>query len=301
MPTAAWPMTLQTPPQPLARRLRLGVFDSGVGGLSVLRDLRRELPHAEMLYLADSGHAPYGERSDAYVAERSHRVAGWLAEQGIDALVIACNTATAVAAEGLRLAHAALPIVGVEPGLKPAVALAAQRAGRNGVVGVMATTATLRSAKFLRLLEAHAGDARVHLQPCPGLAHAIETHDAGSPELLALVETHCAPLRDAGADVVVLGCTHYPLVRDDIGRALGEGVAIVDTAEAVARQAARRCAQLEEASAGGTAFERSAPSGAARLFTTGDAAQLRRVAARWLPFAFEVEAAAPSVSCLAGG
>lgn len=275
------------------RRLRLGVFDSGVGGLSVLRDLRRELPHAELLYLADSGHAPYGERSDGFVAERSHRVAGWLVTQGIDALVIACNTATAVAAASLREAHAALPIVGVEPGLKPAVALAARRAG-GGAVGVMATTATLRSAKFLRLLDAHADGARIHLQPCPGLAHAIETHDAGSPELLRTIETHCAPLRALGVDVVVLGCTHYPLVRGDIARALGGDVAIVDTAEAVARQAARRCTQLEADA--GSAFDRSASTAAARLWTTGDALQLRRVAERWLPFAFEVSPAPPATA-----
>jgi glutamate racemase len=279
-------------PPPL-RRLRLGVFDSGVGGLSVLRDLQRELPHAALLYLADSGHAPYGERSDGHVTERSHRVAGWLVEQRVDALVIACNTATAVAAASLRAAYPELSIVGVEPGLKPAVALAAQRGrghghGHGARIGVMATPATLRSAKFMRLLDAHAGGARVHLQPCPGLAHAIETHDAGSPALLEAIEASCAPLRTAGVDVVVLGCTHYPLVHAQIARALGDGVAIVDTAEAVARQAARRCAQIEVAR--GAAFVRSPCAEPARLCTTGDAARLRRVAERWLPFGFELAA-----------
>ena len=130
MQTAFAPTT-----EPPPRRLHLGVFDSGVGGLSVLRDLRRELPHASLIYLADSGHAPYGERSDAFVAERSHRVAGWLAGQGIDALVIACNTATAVAAASLREAHPALSVVGVEPGLKPAVALAARLGSGHGAGG----------------------------------------------------------------------------------------------------------------------------------------------------------------------
>ena len=286
MPTADPAPT--TEPPPVARRLRLGVFDSGVGGLSVLRDVQRELPHADLLYLADSGHAPYGERSDDHVAERSHRVARWLIGQHVDALVIACNTATAVAAASLRAAHPLLPIVGVEPGLKPAVALAsrAREGGSAGVIGVMATPATLRSAKFLRLLDAHAGGARVHLQPCPGLAHAIETHDAGSPALLQAVELHCAPLRAAGVDVVVLGCTHYPLVHAQIARALGDGVAIVDTAEAVARQTARRCAAIEIAH--GTPLDRTGRARPARLLTTGDAARLHSVADRWLPFAFEV-------------
>ena len=155
----------------------------------------------------------------------------------------------------------------------------------------MATTATLRSAKFLRLLDAHAAGVGVHLQPCPGLAHAIETHDAASPELLAAIETHCAPLRAAAVDVVVLGCTHYPLVHAEIGRALGEAVAIVDTAEAVARQTMRRCEQLE--AAGGTAFDRRPSSEPVRLYSTGDADRLRRVAQRWLPFAFEAAPAPP--------
>ena len=282
------PTTNASPPRPL-RRLHLGVFDSGVGGLSVLRELRRQLPHAALTYLADSGHAPYGERSDDHVAGRSHRIARWLVGEGVDALVIACNTATAVAAAGLREVHAALPVVGVEPGLKPAVALAAQRGRR---VGVMATTATLRSAKFLRLLVAHGDGVGVQLQPCPGLAHAIETHDAASPELLAAIEANCAPLRTAGVDVVVLGCTHYPLVHAEIGRALGETVAIVDTAEAVARQTARRCEQLEAASV--MAFDRSPSAAVVRLYSTGDADRLQRVAQRWLPFAFEA-APAPAL------
>lgn len=290
------PPDAPAPPDPAPappRRLRLGVFDSGVGGLSVLRELRHELPHAELLYLADSGHAPYGERSDEFVAERSHRVAGWLVGQGVDALVVACNTATAVAVAGLREAHARLPIVGVEPGLKPAVAVAAALAaaqgrgeGEHGAIGVMATPATLRSAKFLRLLDTHAGGARVHLQPCPGLAHAIETHDAAASALREAVEAHCAPLRGAGVEVVVLGCTHYPLVHAQIGAALGPGVAIVDTAEAVARQATRRVAEVEAER--GTAFDRAPAALPARLHTTGDAQRLAGVAGRWLPFPFEV-------------
>ncbi len=202
-----------------------------------------------------------------------------------------------MAAASLREAHARLPIVGVEPGLKPAVAVAAalaaaqgRGAGDGGRIGIMATPATLRSGKFLRLLDAHAGGARVRLQPCPGLAHAIETHDAAAPELLDAIEAHCAPLREAGVDVVVLGCTHYPLVHAQIGRALGGGVAIVDTAEAVARQAARRVAEVEAAR--GAAFDRAPSTLPARLHSTGDAARLAGVAARWLAFPFEVAPAA---------
>ena len=260
------------------RPLRLGVFDSGIGGLSVLRDLRRELPGASLVYVADSGHAPYGERSDDFVVARSERITGWLASAGCDAVVVACNTATAVAVEALRAAWPALPIIGVEPGIKPAIALT-----RNGRIGVMATTATLRSTRFLRLLDTHAGGAvSVHLQPCPGLAQAIERHGDGAPELRQLIDGYCAPLRVAAVDVVVLGCTHYPLVREAIERALGDGVAIVDTAEAVARQTARRCVGLE----GGMAGDGQTPP--VQLRTTGEPAELERIARRWLPFAFEV-------------
>ncbi|HEY0820893.1 MAG TPA: glutamate racemase [Rhizobacter sp.] len=252
----------------------VGVFDSGVGGLSVLKALHAELPSHDLLYVADSAHAPYGERSDDYISQRTHRIASHLLAEGAGLLVIACNTATAVAAASLRERWPQIPIVAVEPGVKPAVSLT-----RNGHIGVMATPATLRSEKFKHLLCAHGAGISVHLQPCPGLAGQIEQGIHDDPALLALIEKFSAPLRAAQVDTVVLGCTHYPFVHEQIQQAFGSGVTLVDTAEAVARQASRLLA--------------STPTGPGqvrrvRLQTTGDARRLAHLAERWLPFECEV-------------
>jgi glutamate racemase len=251
----------------------VGVFDSGVGGLSVLKALHAQLPSHELLYVADSAHAPYGERTDGYISERTHRVASHLLAEGAQLLVIACNTATAVAAASLRARWPQVPIVAVEPGIKPAVALT-----RNGHIGVMATPATLRSDKFKHLLTAHGTGIAVHLQPCPGLAGQIERGLLDEPALLGLIDQFSAPLKAAGVDTVVLGCTHYPFVHDQIQRAFGDGVILVDTADAVARQAARR---LGEVSALTTSRKVS-------LQTTGDVSNLAELAKRWLPFPCDV-------------
>ena len=182
------------PHEPLGRVAgpRIGVFDSGLGGLSVLRSIRQELPTAELLYFADSGHAPYGERSAEFIVERSLHIADFLHAQGAQLLVVACNTATATAVERLRQRHPQWPIVGVEPGIKPAAALT-----RNGRVGVLATTGTLRSQRFQLLSQAHAAHVQLQLQPCPGLAAAIEGGDLDAPELKQVVQHCCAPLRAA--------------------------------------------------------------------------------------------------------
>lgn len=256
---------------------RIGIFDSGVGGLSVLRALRSYAPDAALHYLADSGHAPYGERDETFILERSMRLARHLIDQGAQAIVVACNTATAVAVAPLREACPGLPIVGVEPGIKPAVA-----ASRTGRIGVMATGATLRSAKFRALLAAHAQGVQVHLQACHGLAAAIEAGDLAAPQLHELVTRHCTPLRAAAVDTVVLGCTHYPFVRQLVEAALGPGIAIIDTADAVACRTVDVCATLACS---------DTPAGPAWLETTGDADPLRRLAAHWLPFACTVAAA----------
>lgn len=263
---------MSTPPQPPL----IGVFDSGVGGLSVLKALHQQLPHNDLLYVADSAHAPYGERSDEFIIERTHRVASHLLSQGTSLLVLACNTATAVAAASLRERWPDLPIVAVEPGIKPAVAIS-----RNRRIGVMATPVTLGSDKFRRLAQAHGVGIEVHLQPCPGLAGQIEQGDANAPALLALIEKFAAPLRQAGVDTVVLGCTHYPFVVEQIQAALGTEIRLIDTADAVARHVARR---LGEAASG-------ASEGRVRLQTTGDATRLAQIARRWLSFHCSVTAA----------
>jgi glutamate racemase len=254
--------------------LRIGLFDSGVGGLSVLRALQALAPHAELLYVADSAHAPYGERHDAFVQQRSLHVAQFLNGQGVQALVVACNTATASAVALLRHTHADLPIVGVEPGIKPAVALS-----RNGRIGVLATEGTLRSEKFRRLMHTHAGQAQLHLQPCPGLALAIERGDLDGPAVRDLVARFCEPLRRQQVDTVVLGCTHYAFVARHIQAALGPDVRLVDTAGAVARQALAQCAPSD-----------TTPPGRVHLWTSADAATLQHIAQRWLPFSVSVAA-----------
>ncbi len=248
----------------------IGVFDSGVGGLSILRALRRVLPQAPVLYVADSGHAPYGERTPAYVLGRSRIVAAHLIEEGAVGLVVACNTATAIAVQALRDEWPGTPIIGVEPGVKPAAA-----GTRNGRIGVMATPATLASEKFRRLLQSQAGGAQVFSQACPGLARLIERGDLDASDLRTAIEEHTRPLREAAVDTVVLGCTHYAFVHDLIAAAMGAEVQIIDTAEAVARHAANTLAELLPPPAG---------DAVAKLRTTGSPRTLQRIASAWLPF-----------------
>src|ERR1700744_5462943 len=172
-----------TRPQPA----RSGIFVSAVGGLSVMQAIRARLPHAELLYAADTAYAPYGDRSEESLCDRSERIARFLRDQGAKMIVVACNTATAAAVARLRATWTTLPVVGVEPGVKPAVAVSAAHR-----IGVLATTRTLASEKFRRLAEAHADGATLVLQPCPGLADAIEAADAQGSGLDVLVERYCA-------------------------------------------------------------------------------------------------------------
>ena len=269
-------------PGPEAEPLQpcVGVFDSGVGGLSVLRALHAALPQARFVYVADSAHAPYGERSNAYVLERSRRIASHLMAEGAAALVVACNTATAVAIGQLREAWPHLPVVGIEPGVKPAIA-----ATRNGRIGVMATTATLASPKFRLLLDAQ-GNAKTVIVPraCPELARLIEECQFDAPALRLAIRQHCDALRELGVDTVVLGCTHYAFVREAIQAEMGSEVQIVDTADAVARHAAARFAGVRHDAA---ATHIDPPR--VRLQTTGGPARLESIARAWLPFACSVE------------
>ena len=300
---------MSDPVPPFPPALSIGVFDSGVGGLSVLRSLRALMPQARFLYVADSGHAPYGERDEAYVVERARAITAHLLAQGAQLVVVACNTATAAAVQALRERWPAVGFVGVEPGLKPAIARS-----RNRRIGVMATRGTLQSAKFRRLVEAHAAGVELVLQPCDGLARALEEGDASAPAVLALVERHTVPLRAAGVDTVVLGCTHYPFATSEIAAALGPGVTLVDTAEAVALQARRLAEALPAARHAAEEWEgaddghrpRSGADGKGHggghdggpgadgefgrilLWSSGEPAALQRVAQRWLGWAGEV-------------
>lgn len=222
----------------------IGVFDSGIGGLSVLRHIQLALPHEHLLYVADSGFAPYGGKPEPVVVARTLAIAAFLLAQGAKALVVACNTATGAAIHGLRERYPALPIVGVEPGLKPAAAIT-----QTGTVGVLATERTLTSAKF-NLLHEQIGVAtgvRFLLQPCIGLADQVEKGELRSAATAALVQRYVTPLIAGGADTLVLGCTHYPflqpLIENIAQRIGGRPVNIINTGDAVARQLKRMLSQ----------------------------------------------------------
>lgn len=255
---------------PHAADAPIGVFDSGVGGLSVLRHIHARLPRERLLYFSDAGFAPYGGKPEEVIVARSLAIAGFLVAQGVKALVVACNTATAAAIGAVREAWPALPVVGVEPGLKPAVA-----ATRSGVVGVLATEGTLASARFelLRGQLAAATGVRFLKQPCPGLADQVEKGELRSAGTAALLSGYLAPLLEQGADTLVLGCTHYPflqpLVEDIVKRTTSRPVAIVDTGDPVARQLERRLKDLQLLRTGESDASMAA-------FTTGSASSLAR-------------------------
>jgi glutamate racemase len=210
----------------------IGVFDSGVGGLSVLREIRMLLPTEDLLFVADSGYAPYGARPPEEIQQRSVAITQFLVDQGAKAVVVACNTATAAAADLLR-ERFDVPIVAMEPAVKPAVA-----ATSTGVVGVLATVGTLQSARFAALLDRFGGDVTVVTEPGVGLVERIEAGDLTGPETRRIVEQRVRPMLEAGADVVILGCTHYPFVRALVAQVAGPGVTIVDTGAAVANRLA---------------------------------------------------------------
>lgn len=216
----------------------IGVFDSGVGGLSVLRHIRAQLPSLPLLYVADSGHVPYGDKSQDYIRERSVVLTEFLIRHGAAAVVIACNTATAAAAAFLR-ERFTLPIVAMEPAVKPAVT-----ATRSRVVGVLATVGTLESARFAALLEQYAGDVEIVTQACPGLVERVEAGDLASAATRELVARYAKPLVERGADAIVLGCTHYPFLKPLIAEIVGPRVHLIDTGEAVARQLVRRLPEV---------------------------------------------------------
>lgn len=247
----------------------IGVFDSGIGGLSVLKSLRTLMPEQDYIYLADSGYAPYGERDADYVINRSKICLEALLDKGCSMIVIACNTATALAGRALRETHPALLIVGIEPAIKPAAALTG-----NGNVGVLATQGTLSSAKFLALVDAvQAANPHIHIHTYApdGLALAIETQDAAQIETLS--RSACKAMQSANCDTVVLGCTHYPLIMDSLQDKLDKGCKLVDPAGAVALRAQSLLP------------ENSQPTGTRghlQLISTGDAALLEAAAASFI-------------------
>lgn len=243
----------------------IGVFDSGVGGLSVLRAIRAALPAENLVYVADSGHAPYGDKSEAHIIERTLTVGNWLAVSGVKAITVACNTATVVAIRHLR-EQTHMPVVAIEPAIKPAA-----NTTRTGVVGVLATTQTLQSESVARLCLEHGEGKRILLQACPGWVEAVEEADLHSPQTEALLRQFVVPLMDQGVDTLVLGCTHYPFLRNTLQRIVGDDVVLIDPAVAVATELTRRLGndrRMDEQHIGTT-----------RFFTTGDVLHVQQVVA----------------------
>ena len=222
---------------PMAQVAPIGIFDSGIGGLSVLQHIHQHLPHEDLLYFADSAYAPYGDKSEAEISARSLAVTEFLLQSGVKALVVACNTATTAAIKAIRSAYPDLPVIGIEPGLKPAASQS-----QSKIVGVLATKATLLSARLLTLQQqiSAASGVRFELQACVGLVDQIEKGELRSAQTALLMRRYISPLIKQGADTLVLGCTHYPFVRPLIEEIVGEltaqPVAVIDTGAAVSRQ-----------------------------------------------------------------
>ncbi len=247
--------------------LCIGVFDSGVGGMSVLRALHQRLPGVSLTYLGDGAHAPYGSRPAEEVTWRAESCVEHLIDEGARLIVVACNTATVTAIGHLRKRWPDVPLVGVEPGIKPAVLVS-----RTRRIAVMATPATVESERVAQLIERHAGGAFVHLQACGELAATIEQGMLDGEALRAVLQPYCDAVRKACVDTVVLGCTHYAFVAPQISALLGGSITLIDTATAVAERAASLWA--------GAVGSMADPMPRLRLQNTGDTATMKLLAQR---------------------
>lgn len=235
----------------------IGAFDSGVGGLSVLREIRLLMPNEDIIYYADSAYCPYGVRPPSEIVARAFKICDFLVGQGSKSLVVACNTASVAGLDIYRERYS-MPIIGMEPAVKPATA-----ATRNGRVGVLATSVTLAGNRFSSLLERYQNGSEVFSQPCPGLVEIVENGNYDSPEAISLLQKYLAPLLERDVDTIVLGCTHYPFLKEKVMSIAGPGIAVIDTGEAVARQVCRVLS--------GNRLENPGPGAGAEVFhTSGD-------------------------------
>jgi len=237
----------------------IGMLDSGVGGLSVLREVRRQLPHESVVYVADEGHLPYGPRPRDEIRSFVCGITQFLIEQDCKLIVIACNTANAAALHDARKVFPDLPIVGMEPAIKPAA-----RNTRSGVIGVLMTQTTYQSELYASVVDRFAKDVQVEAQVCPAFVTLVEHGTLDTPETRAVLDRYLAPLKAAGIDQLVLGCTHFPFLARQFQDYFGPGVTIVDPAPAVARQVGRVLTERQLASD-------SDHNGSVRYCTSGDA------------------------------
>ncbi|GGX59615.1 glutamate racemase [Saccharospirillum salsuginis] len=239
----------------------IGVFDSGIGGLTVLAWIRQRLPDAPLVYVADQKHNPYGSKPDWALQQRCDSIADWLINQGATVLVVACNTATAHCIDALRKRHS-IVIVGVEPGIKPAAL-----GSRSGSIGILATENTLASERYQSLAARFNPNTRIFNQSCPHLADAIEL-GPDNPDIDRLLHEYVPGLVEEGVDRLVLGCTHYPLVRSKIQALTGEHIQLIDTGEAIAAEVGRR-------------YQPEPAAVSTRLITTGSLERLERLIEAW--------------------
>jgi glutamate racemase len=259
----------------------VGIFDSGVGGLSVLREIHTLLPAESVYYVADSANAPWGDKPPEFVRDRGLAISRFLVKQGVKAVVIGSNTGTAGSAEALRGALA-IPVIGIEPGIKPAVA-----ATRSGVIGAIVPAAVGESDRLASLLDRFGTDVKVLVQPVPGVVEHIEAADLDGPELRRMVEGYVRPMLDAGADAIVLGSTHYVFLKPLLAEIAGPNVALIETGAAVAKQLARVLNEHGLAAHGGPGSE--------RFWTSGDPAQSSRVISALLRRQVKAEKLPPDV------
>lgn len=255
----------------------IGIFDSGVGGLSVLRAIREQMPEESVVYFGDQGHIPYGPRPMAQIRSFSEAITRFLLEQNSKVIVVACNTASAAALKYLREKFPVVSFVGMEPAVKPAA-----ENTQTGKVGVLATPATFEGALYASVVERFANGVELFQNTCSGLVQQIEQGNLDGPETRAILEDALLPMLEKNIDTVVLGCTHYPFVIPLIQQIVGENVRVIDPAPSVAKQVRR---VLE---AKGTKRESSAQAGA-RFYTSGDPDQLRSVLPGLLGESGEVE------------
>ena len=242
----------------------IGLFDSGSGGLSVYRELVKLLPQERYVYFADNAHCPYGEKTAAYIQDRARHITETLLGKGADLIVVACNTATAAAIATLRAEYPDVPFIGMEPAVKPAAL-----GTRSGVIGVLATAGTLKGSKYLTTRGRFEDDVRIVEHVGQGFVELVENGILDGPEAESVVRKSLQPLLEAGADTIVLGCTHYPFLQPLIQRLAGPGVQVIDPAPAVARHAAHILSA------------RAIPTGegpfSLELIASGDPASLHRI------------------------
>ncbi len=242
----------------------IGIFDSGSGGLSVYRELIQLLPRERFVYYADAAHCPYGEKSAAYIQDRARKITDFLLEKGADIIVVACNTATAAAIATLRAAYPDTPFVGMEPAVKPAAL-----GTRSGVIGVLATAGTLKGSKYLNTRGLYQDNVRIVEHVGQGFVELVEKGILDGPEAETVVKASLQPLLDAGADTIVLGCTHYPFLQPLIQRLCGPDIRVIDPAPAVARQTLRILREREVALGIGP--------GSTELHSSGSTEALQRI------------------------